>query len=49
MADRGAKTRRRPRRREWVDHALAGLAEAGYQKGAARRAVIECLGARTAR
>jgi Fur family ferric uptake transcriptional regulator len=44
MADRGAKTRRRPRRREWVDHALAGLADAGYQKGAARRAVIECLG-----
>jgi Fur family ferric uptake transcriptional regulator len=44
MADRGAKTGRRPRRREWVDHALAGLTEAGYQKGAARRAVIECLG-----
>jgi Fur family ferric uptake transcriptional regulator len=29
--------------REWVEHALAGLSAAGYQKGAARRAVIECL------
>ena len=48
MADRGAKTRRGPRRREWVDHAPAGLTEAGDQKGAARRAVIERLGARTA-
>ena len=30
--------------RRWVEHALAGLAEAGHQKGSARRAVIECLG-----
>src|SRR5919204_3903861 len=32
-------------RADWVEQALAGLAAAGYQKGAARRAVIECLGA----
>jgi Fur family transcriptional regulator, ferric uptake regulator len=44
MAERGTKGRRQPLNRDWVDHALAGLAEAGYQKGAARRAVIECLG-----
>ena len=31
--------------RAWVRHALASLADAGYQKGAARRAVVECLGA----
>jgi Fur family transcriptional regulator, ferric uptake regulator len=31
--------------RRWVEHALSGLAAAGHQKGAARRAVIECLGA----
>lgn len=31
-------------RAPWVEHALAGLASAGFQKGAARRAVIECLG-----
>jgi Fur family transcriptional regulator, ferric uptake regulator len=30
--------------RAWIDHALAGLAAAGYQRGAARRAVVECLG-----
>jgi Fur family transcriptional regulator, ferric uptake regulator len=29
---------------EWVEHALEGLAAAGYQRGAARRSVIECLG-----
>jgi len=28
----------------WIEHALAGLAAAGYQRGAARRAVVECLG-----
>jgi Fur family transcriptional regulator, ferric uptake regulator len=31
--------------RRWIEHAEAGLAAAGYQRGAARRAVIECLGA----
>jgi Fur family ferric uptake transcriptional regulator len=35
---------RRAHQTEWVEHALAGLADAGYQRGAARRAVIECLG-----
>jgi Fur family transcriptional regulator, ferric uptake regulator len=30
---------------EWVEHALAGLAAAGYQRGSARRAVVECLSA----
>jgi Fur family transcriptional regulator, ferric uptake regulator len=44
MADRAAKGSRSAPRSDWVDHALAGLAEAGFQKGAARRAVIECLG-----
>jgi len=34
----------RPHDADWVEHALAGLAAAGYQRGAARRAVIECLG-----
>jgi Fur family ferric uptake transcriptional regulator len=29
---------------DWIEHALDGLAEAGYQRGAARRAVIDCLG-----
>jgi Fur family transcriptional regulator, ferric uptake regulator len=31
--------------RAWTDDALAALAAAGHQKGSARRAVIECLGA----
>ena len=30
---------------EWIGHALAGLAAAGYQSGSARRAVVECLSA----
>ena len=29
---------------EWVDHAQARLAQAGYRRGGARRAVIELLG-----
>jgi Fur family transcriptional regulator, ferric uptake regulator len=44
MAEVSRSATRRARSREWVDHALAGLAAAGYQKGAARRAVIEFLG-----
>ena len=32
------------RQRDWTEHALTSLAEAGYQKGAARNAVIDCLG-----
>jgi Fur family ferric uptake transcriptional regulator len=44
MAELRTDTRGRAGRGEWVEHALAGLAAAGYQKGAARRAIIECLG-----
>ncbi len=44
MAKRVAMTERRTRHEDWVEHALAGLSEAGYRKGAARGAVIECLG-----
>jgi Fur family ferric uptake transcriptional regulator len=44
MAERGTKSRSRSSRREWVDYAAAQLADAGYQKGAARTAVIDCLG-----
>jgi Fur family transcriptional regulator, ferric uptake regulator len=29
---------------KWIQHALSALAEAGHEKGAARRAVVECLG-----
>jgi Fur family transcriptional regulator, ferric uptake regulator len=43
MAERATKSSR-GLRADWIEHALAGLAEAGYQKGAARRAVIDCLG-----
>jgi Fur family transcriptional regulator, ferric uptake regulator len=32
------------RNQAWIEHAMQGLAEAGYQKGAARLAVVECLG-----
>jgi Fur family transcriptional regulator, ferric uptake regulator len=32
------------RNEAWIEHAMEGLADAGYQKGAARRAVVECLG-----
>jgi Fur family transcriptional regulator, ferric uptake regulator len=42
MAERTAKSP--SRHHEWVDHAAAQLADAGYQKGAARTAVIDCLG-----
>lgn len=28
---------------DWVEHAMAALAEAGYRKGGARRAVLEAL------
>jgi Fur family transcriptional regulator, ferric uptake regulator len=43
MPERGTKPRRRTHA-GWIEHALTGVAEAGYQKGAARRAVIDCLG-----
>jgi Fur family transcriptional regulator, ferric uptake regulator len=29
---------------EWIEHASKALADAGYQKGAARKAVVEFLG-----
>ena len=44
MAERATTASRRPPHAAWIEHALAGLAQAGYQKGAARRTVIECLG-----
>ncbi len=31
-------------RLDWVEHALGALAAAGYQRGAARRSIVECLG-----
>jgi Fur family ferric uptake transcriptional regulator len=47
MASASTAPHERSKHHEWVDHALAGLTEAGYQKGAARRAVVECLGAQS--
>jgi Fur family transcriptional regulator, ferric uptake regulator len=31
----------------WIEHALSGIADAGHQSGAARRAVVEYLGRQT--
>jgi Fur family ferric uptake transcriptional regulator len=46
MAD-ASTAQERAHHHEWVYHALAGLTAAGYQKGAARRAVVDCLGSQS--
>jgi len=44
MADVTIATMPPARSEEWIEHAMKSLADAGYQKGVARRAVVECLG-----
>ena len=44
MAERTVNSKDAVRRNDWVEYVLTSLANAGYQRGAARNAVIDCLG-----